>query len=171
MAGVKSGRPLITSRIKYQTASVAAPMRPATIPSQYFAEARDSSLAEMAGLDEDIARMPMGMHTVLSDGAHTLSAGQRQRLMIARALIGRPRILFFDEATSALDNETQEIVTRSTRKLNATRVVIAHRLSTIMQADRLIVLDGGRVAQVGAPAELMADADGVFRRLLRRQLK
>jgi ABC-type bacteriocin/lantibiotic exporter with double-glycine peptidase domain len=126
--------------------------------------------AEMAGLDEDIARMPMGMHTVLSDGAHTLSAGQRQRLMIARALIGRPRILFFDEATSALDNETQEIVTRSTRKLNATRVVIAHRLSTIMQADRLIVLDGGRVAQIGAPAELIADTDGVFHRLLRRQM-
>jgi NHLM bacteriocin system ABC transporter ATP-binding protein len=126
--------------------------------------------AEMAGLDEDIARMPMGMHTVLSDGAHTLSAGQRQRLMIARALIGRPRILFSDEATSALDNETQEIVTRSTRKLNATRVVIAHRLSTIMQADRLIVLDGGRVAQIGAPAELIADTDGVFHRLLRRQM-
>ena len=127
--------------------------------------------AEMAGIDEDIARMPMGMHTVLSDGAATLSAGQRQRLMIARALIGRPRILFLDEATSALDNETQEIVTESTRKLRATRLVIAHRLSTIMQADRVVVLDTGRVAQIGSPGELLSEVDGLFHQLLRRQLK
>jgi NHLM bacteriocin system ABC transporter ATP-binding protein len=126
--------------------------------------------AEMAGLDEDIAHMPMGMHTVISDGARTISAGQRQRLMIARALVGRPRIIFFDEATSALDNETQAIVTESTRKLNATRVVIAHRLSTIMQADRVIVLDRGRIAQIGAPSELLADQDGMFHQLLRRQI-
>jgi ABC-type bacteriocin/lantibiotic exporter with double-glycine peptidase domain len=126
--------------------------------------------AEMAGLDEDIAHMPMGMHTVISDGARTISAGQRQRLMIARALVGRPRIIFFDEATSALDNETQAIVTESTRKLNATRVVIAHRLSTIMQADRVIVLDRGRIAQIGAPSELLADKDGMFHQLLRRQI-
>ncbi|MEU8354025.1 NHLP bacteriocin export ABC transporter permease/ATPase subunit, partial [Streptomyces sp. NPDC048845] len=103
--------------------------------------------AAMAGLAEDIKRMPMGMHTVLSDGGGTVSGGQRQRLMIAQALIRKPRILFFDEATSALDNETQRVVTESTRKLNATRVVIAHRLSTVMDADRVVVMSEGRVAQ------------------------
>ncbi|MGW9210616.1 NHLP bacteriocin export ABC transporter permease/ATPase subunit [Embleya sp. NPDC055664] len=126
--------------------------------------------AEMAGLDQDLGRMPMGMHTVLSDGAVTLSAGQRQRLMIARALIGRPRILFFDEATSALDNRTQEVVTQSTRRLNATRIIIAHRLSTVMQADRIVVLDAGRVVQSGPPDQLLADEDGLFHQLVQRQM-
>lgn len=126
--------------------------------------------AEMAGLDEDLGRMPMGMHTVLSEGATTLSAGQRQRLMIARALIGRPRILFFDEATSALDNRTQEIVTQSMRRLNASRIVIAHRLSTVMRADRVLVLDAGRLVQTGSPDELLQDKDGMFYRLVERQM-
>ncbi|SEG27923.1 NHLM bacteriocin system ABC transporter, ATP-binding protein [Actinacidiphila yanglinensis] len=126
--------------------------------------------AEMAGLDEDLGRMPMGMHTVLSEGATTLSAGQRQRLMIARALIGRPRILFFDEATSALDNRTQEIVTQSMRRLNASRIVIAHRLSTVMRADRVLVLDAGRLVQSGSPDELLQDKDGMFYRLVQRQM-
>lgn len=126
--------------------------------------------AEMAGLDEDLGRMPMGMHTVLSEGATTLSAGQRQRLMIARALIGRPRILFFDEATSALDNRTQEIVTKSMRRLNASRIVIAHRLSTVMRADRVLVLDAGRLVQAGSPDELLEDKDGMFYRLVQRQM-
>jgi NHLM bacteriocin system ABC transporter ATP-binding protein len=126
--------------------------------------------AEMAGLDQDIARMPMGMHTVLSEGALTLSAGQRQRLMIARSLISRPRILFFDEATSALDNRTQEIVTESMRRLRATRIIIAHRLSTIMHADRVLVLDEGQVVESGTPEELLADSAGMFHHLVRRQV-
>lgn len=126
--------------------------------------------AEMAGLDQDIARMPMGMHTVLSEGALTLSAGQRQRLMIARSLISRPRILFFDEATSALDNRTQEIVTESMRRLRATRIIIAHRLSTVMHADRVLVLDEGRVVESGTPEELLADPAGMFHHLVRRQV-
>ncbi len=127
--------------------------------------------AEMAGLAEDIKRMPMGMHTVLSDGGGTISGGQRQRLMIAQALIRKPKILFFDEATSALDNETQRIVIESTRKLNATRVVIAHRLSTIMDADRVIVMADGRVVQQGSPERLLADTGGLFHELVRRQIQ
>lgn len=126
--------------------------------------------AEMAGLAEDIRRMPMGMHTVLSDGGGTVSGGQRQRLMIAQALIRRPRILFFDEATSALDNETQRVVIESTRALRATRVVIAHRLSTVLDADRVIVMSDGRIAQQGPPAELLADTGGLFHELVRRQI-
>ena len=102
----------------------------------------------MAGLAEDIKRMPMGLHTMISGGG-AISGGQRQRLMIAQALIRRPRILFFDEATSALDNETQRIVIDSTRTLNATRLVIAHRLSTVMDADRVIVMADGRIVEQG----------------------
>ena len=126
--------------------------------------------AEMAGLAEDIKLMPMGMHTVLSDGGGTVSGGQRQRLMIAQALIRRPRILFFDEATSALDNRTQRIVTESTRALRATRIVIAHRLSTVMDADRVLVMSEGRVVQQGAPASLLAEVGSPFHELVRRQI-
>lgn len=125
--------------------------------------------AELAGLAEDIKRMPMGLHTIVA-GSGAISGGQRQRLMIAQALIRRPRILFFDEATSALDNETQRVVIDSTRKLNATRVVIAHRLSTVMDADRVIVMENGKVAEMGAPGELLADAGGKLRGLVRRQM-
>ncbi|MFJ8345501.1 NHLP bacteriocin export ABC transporter permease/ATPase subunit [Streptomyces sp. NPDC094153] len=125
--------------------------------------------AELAGLARDIERMPMGLHTIVSGGG-AVSGGQRQRLMIAQALARRPRILFFDEATSALDNETQRTVIESTRKLNATRVVIAHRLSTVLDADRVVVLEDGRVVQQGPPAELLADTGGRLHELVRRQL-
>ncbi|MEV6177117.1 NHLP bacteriocin export ABC transporter permease/ATPase subunit [Streptomyces sp. NPDC052015] len=125
--------------------------------------------AEMAGLAEDIQRMPMGLHTIVS-GSGSVSGGQRQRLMIAQALIRRPRILFFDEATSALDNDTQRTVIESTRKLNATRIVIAHRLSTVMDADRVVVMENGKVAEQGPPAQLLADTGGRLHELVRRQL-
>jgi NHLM bacteriocin system ABC transporter ATP-binding protein len=125
--------------------------------------------ARMAGLDEDIKRMPMGMFTMVSEEGGTFSGGQRQRLMIARALAHRPRIVFFDEATSALDNRTQEIVTRSMEALHATRVVIAHRLSTIVNADRIYVLQHGRVVQSGTYSELLQQK-GLFAELAKRQM-
>ncbi|MGJ5830338.1 NHLP bacteriocin export ABC transporter permease/ATPase subunit [Streptomyces ossamyceticus] len=125
--------------------------------------------AEMAGLAEDIRRMPMGLHTIVQ-GNGAVSGGQRQRLMIAQALIRRPRILFFDEATSALDNETQRTVMESTRALNATRIVIAHRLSTVMDADRVVVMEDGKVVEVGPPATLLADTGGRLHELVRRQM-
>ncbi|KOT40751.1 ABC transporter [Streptomyces caelestis] len=125
--------------------------------------------AEMAGLAEDIRRMPMGLHTIVS-GSGAVSGGQRQRLMIAQALIRRPRILFFDEATSALDNETQRTVIESTKALEATRIVIAHRLSTVLDADRVVVMEGGKVVQQGPPEQLLADTGGRLHELVRRQL-
>ena len=112
----------------------------------------------------------MGMHTVLSEGATTLSGGQRQRIMIARALVSRPRIILFDEATSALDNPTQKVVAESMRQLNATRIIIAHRLSSVAEADRVIVLDQGRIVQRGRYEELLADQDGLFASLASQQL-
>jgi NHLM bacteriocin system ABC transporter ATP-binding protein len=125
--------------------------------------------ARMAGLEEDLRQMPMGMHTVLSPGGGTLSGGQRQRLMIARAIVHKPRVLFFDEATSALDNRTQSIVSKSLEKLEATRVVIAHRLSTIMNADQILVFDKGRIVQSGNYQQLLA-MEGPFAELAKRQL-
>lgn len=125
--------------------------------------------ARMAGLEEDIKAMPMGMHTVVSEGAETFSGGQKQRLLIARAIVHRPRIILFDEATSALDNRTQELVSRSLENLKATRIVIAHRLSTIVNADRIYVMEAGRVVEVGTYQEL-ARRGGPFSRLVERQI-
>ena len=124
--------------------------------------------AKMAGLADDIASMPMGMHTVVSEGGNNLSGGQRQRLLIARSLALRPRILLFDEATSALDNRTQAIVSESLEKLNVTRIVVAHRLSTIRNADRIYVLQNGRLVQQGNFEEL-AQQSGLFSKLIERQ--
>jgi NHLM bacteriocin system ABC transporter ATP-binding protein len=128
-----------------------------------WAAARD------AGLEDDLAALPMGMHTIVSEGGTNFSGGQRQRLLIARALARRPRVVFFDEATSALDNRTQAIVTSSLDRLRVTRVVVAHRLSTIQKADRVYVLDAGRLVQQGAFAEL-ASQDGLLARMMARQM-
>ena len=125
--------------------------------------------AKMSGLYEDIQKMPMGLYTVVSEGGGTLSGGQKQRLMIARAIVNRPKILYFDEATSALDNRTQKIVSESLDKLNATRIVIAHRLSTVMNCDRIIVLDKGKIIEEGSYEELM-HLGGTFAELAKRQL-
>ena len=111
----------------------------------------------------------MQMHTVVAEGASTFSGGQRQRLMIARAIVNRPAILLLDEATSALDNRTQEIVSRSLERLAATRIVIAHRLSTIMKSDRIYVIEAGRVVESGSYEELVRRG-GPFTRLALRQL-
>jgi ATP-binding cassette subfamily C protein len=111
----------------------------------------------------------MGLHTVVTEGRSTFSGGQRQRLMIARALINRPSILFFDEATSALDNKTQLIVSNSIDELKVTRIVIAHRLSTIRKADRIVVIKDGGIAETGNFEELMA-RKGFFYTLAARQI-
>lgn len=125
--------------------------------------------ARMAGMEEDIKHMPMEMHTVVSEGAGTFSGGQKQRLMIARAIAHKPRLLFMDEATSALDNKTQNIVSESLDKLQATRIVIAHRLSTIKNADRIYVMDKGQIVEGGTYEELMK-LDGLFTQLAKRQI-
>lgn len=124
--------------------------------------------AEMAGIAEDIRSMPMEMHTMISEGSGGISGGQRQRLIIARAIAPKPKLLIFDEATSALDNITQKIVSESLDRLKCTRIVIAHRLSTIRQCDRILVLDRGQIAEDGTYEELIA-ANGLFAELVARQ--
>lgn len=124
--------------------------------------------AERAGMAEDIRLMPMGMYTLISEGQGGISGGQRQRLMIARAIAPKPKILMFDEATSALDNITQKKVAESLDELKCTRIVIAHRLSTIKHCDRIIVLDKGKIIEDGTYDELMA-LGGYFKDLVARQ--
>ncbi len=125
--------------------------------------------AEMAGLADDIRQMPMGMHTVVSEGGGTFSGGQRQRLLIARALVNKPKMIFCDEATSALDNKTQAVVTQSMDRMDATRITIAHRLSTVANADRIFYFDGGQILEEGTYDELMAK-NGLFAELAKRQI-
>lgn len=134
-----------------------------------FTRERVEEAVRLAGLEADVAAMPMGLETFVMEGGSQLSGGQRQRVMIARALVRRPRLIFLDEATSALDNRTQAIVGESVAGMNATRIVIAHRLSTIRDADRIVVLERGRIAEVGTYDELIA-RNGAFHRLAQRQL-
>ena len=112
--------------------------------------------------------MPMGMFTMLPAGGSTLSGGQLQRLIIARAIIRRPKVLIFDEATSALDNMTQQVVRKSLDELKVTRIIIAHRLSTIINADKIYVMKDGEVIECGNYEELMKQ-NGYFAILAKRQ--
>ena len=124
--------------------------------------------AEKAGMADDIRKMPRGMNTMLGEGNGGISGGQRQRLMIARAIVAKPGVIIFDEATSALDNLTQKIVTDSMNEMNCTRIVIAHRLSTIRECDRIIAIDQGNIVESGTYDELMAK-NGFFAELVARQ--
>ena len=124
--------------------------------------------AELAGIADDIRAMPMGMQTLISEGQGGISGGQKQRLMIARAVAPKPKILIFDEATSALDNRTQKQVSEALDSLKCTRIVIAHRLSTIRNCDRILVLDGGRILEDGTYDQLI-EKNGFFAELVERQ--
>lgn len=128
-----------------------------------------NAVVEAVGLKEDIDAMPMGLHTVLSEDCGTISGGQQQRILIARAIISAPKILFFDEATSALDNITQSMVCQTLEKMDATRIVIAHRLSTVIKCDRIIVMDKGCIAEQGSYETLMKN-QGLFYQLASRQM-
>jgi ABC-type bacteriocin/lantibiotic exporter with double-glycine peptidase domain len=124
--------------------------------------------AELAGIADDIREMPMGMNTLISEGQGGISGGQKQRLMIARAIAPKPKVLIFDEATSALDNKTQKKVSEALDALKCTRIVIAHRLSTIRHCDRILVLDKGKIAEDGTYDELI-EKKGLFAELVERQ--
>lgn len=135
--------------------------RPLTLDEAWEAAAK-------VGLDQTIRDMPMQMHTVVNDGA-TLSGGEKQRLMLARALAGTPRIMFMDEATSSLDNETQATVARSLSGIEMTRIVVAHRLSTVKDADVIYVMDAGRIVEAGTADDLIAKG-GHFAKFVERQM-
>ena len=137
-----------------------------TAPNLSIDEAWDA--AEKAGIADDIRAMPMGMYTLVSEGGGGISGGQKQRLMIARAIAPKPKLLFFDEATSALDNKTQKQVSEALDAMGCTRVVIAHRLSTIRHCDRILVLDGGRIVEDGS-YDALIEKGGFFADLVARQ--
>lgn len=130
---------------------------------------RVKEVLKQVGLAEDVDAMPMGIHTVLSESSNTISGGQQQRILIARAIVGNPKILIFDEATSALDNLTQAAVSSSLDRMKVTRIVVAHRLSTIKNCDRILVLNNGSIAEEGNYQQLMAKR-GLFFQLASRQI-
>ena len=125
--------------------------------------------ARAAGIEREVKAMPMGMMTMVGSSGSVLSGGESQRITIARSLIGSPRVMLLDEATNWLDNENQAEVMHNLASLTSTRIVIAHRLSTLEQADRIYVMQAGKVVQSGSFKELM-EVDGVFRELIRRQI-
>ena len=140
-----------------------------TISAPWLTEKDAWEAAEMADIADEIRQMPMRMHTMISEGGGGgISGGQKQRLMIARAIAPRPKILIFDEATSALDNITQKAVSDALDRLKCTRIVIAHRLSTIRNCDRILVLDQGRIIEEGSYDDLIAQ-NGFFAELVARQ--
>ena len=124
--------------------------------------------AETACIADDIRAMPMGMYTMISEGQGGISGGQKQRLMIARAIAPKPSILIFDEATSALDNIAQKKITEALDTLHCTRIVIAHRLSTIRSCSRILYLGDGRILEEGTYEELM-EKNGLFADMVARQ--
>lgn len=130
---------------------------------------RMMELMEAVGMREDILKMPMGLYTVLDSENPVISGGQKQRLMIARALASDPGIILFDEATSALDNITQSMLCNTLQKLDTTRIVIAHRLSTVMNCDRIVVLADGKIAEAGTYEELISQ-NGIFAAMALRQI-
>ena len=134
-----------------------------------FSEEHAWTAAHYAGIDQDIHAMPMGMHTLIAEGGKNISVGQRQRILIARALAKNPKILFFDEATSALDNITQAQIAQHIENLNVTCIVAAHRLSTVVKADRIYVFDKGNIVEQGTYQELVVQS-GLFARMARRQM-
>ncbi|MBQ9505116.1 MAG: NHLP bacteriocin export ABC transporter permease/ATPase subunit [Lachnospiraceae bacterium] len=140
-----------------------------TITSPGCGRQRVEEVIREVGLEKDIKAMPMGLQTPISEGGSTISGGQTQRILIARAIVGKPKIIFFDEATSALDNVTQNQVMETLKGLEATKIVIAHRLSTIEGCDRIIVMDAGRVIEEGSYQELM-EKKGRFYELAIRQI-
>jgi ATP-binding cassette subfamily C protein len=125
---------------------------------------------KMSNFDKDLEKMGMGLHTVVQPESSSLSNGEAQRLLIARALISNPSMLILDEATNCLDSESQDLISKNIDELNITRIVIAHRLSTIKNADRIYVMDKGKVAQVGSYQEL-ASEPGIFRDSLLAEIK
>ena len=128
-----------------------------------------NEVIEAVGLKADIDQMPMGVQTVLSESGNTISGGQPQRILIARAIMNKPQVLFFDEATSALDNLTQAKVCQSLDDMHVTRVVIGHRLSTIQNCDRILVFNNGQIQEEGNFESLMAQK-GLFYNMAKRQI-
>ena len=149
----------MTSGTIYENVAIAAPG---------ISQERVKELLIEAGMGYDLDRMPMGILTEVSEFGGSISGGQQQRILIARALANDPCILLFDEATSALDNVAQSILCKTLAKRRITRIVIAHRLNTVEQCDRILVMDNGKIVEEGS-FEQLANAGGLFTRMIEEQ--
>lgn len=145
------------------------PLRDNITCGRSYTDEEIKEVLKITGFTEDLRNLPMGLNTLIPMGGSTVSGGQRQKIMLARALLSHPKILILDEATSALDNISQEIVTKSLENLNITRIVIAHRLSTIINADTIYVMDKGRIVQKGSFEDLKNE-ESFFRPFIEKQM-
>lgn len=122
------------------------------------------------GLSEDIKKMPMGLYTLLNENSTTISEGQKQRILLCRALIPNPKIIILDESTSSLDNESQRLITNALKKRSATRITVAQRLNTLIDCDRIIVMKDGEISETGRYKDLINNKSGEFYKLAQNQI-
>ena len=136
-----------------------------------ISEGRVRQAIHAVGLTQVVEKLPQGVHTLVGERGMELSAGQRQRIALARALVRDPSILVLDEATSALDGESEQAIHETLQSLHGimTMVIIAHRLTTVMETDKIIVVDKGKIVEEGAPADLLSNEDSYFYRLTHLQ--
>ena len=120
-----------------------------------ISERRLIDIAKLTAIDSLIFAQPLGFNTIISENGNNFSGGQKQRFLLARALINYPKILVFDEATSNLDNQTESLITEYVNNLNVTKIIIAHRLSTIVDADIIYVIDNGEIKETGTHNDLI----------------
>lgn len=124
---------------------------------------------KLAGIKNEVKKMPMGIHTIISEAGGNVSGGQLQRLIIARALVTKPNLMFLDEATSAMDNIVQKLVQETLENMDITRIVVAHRVSTIKNVDRIYVMEKGKIVETGAYDELIKNKKQFYQLVKRQQ--
>ena len=128
-----------------------------------------NSITDELGLSEDIKKMPMGLYTLLNENSTTISYGQKQRILLCRALISNPKVIILDESTSSLDNESQQLIIDALKRRSCTRIVVAQRLNTLFDCDRIIVMNDGKITETGHLKNLINNKTSEFYKLAKNQ--